>query len=291
MQQWRALGPEAVPILAQALGTGASPIERWYFNHWFSLPRAVRKRLGVPRTTVTIRRNAPAVLDGLTCDISGAAPALGRALRDEESDVRVAVAVCLKNSMPRLGQGRLGLLPGLLQAMQDTNHLVRENATRCLGYYPQQSAIVCPVLEKAFGDNTQYNRYLAVQSLKRLNLEQAGRGDAEPALIRGLTNDDLIVCVNAALVLSDIKRDPKREVPEITKMLNDDPPAKQRMAAIALGKYGPQAYSAVPALQHAFETGEPGVRAAASNALVEIDPQKVARASAGTNEPFSAAKP
>ena len=291
IEQWRALGPEAVPILARALETGASPIERWYFNHWFGFPRFVKKRLSVPRTTVTIRRNAAAVLGGLTCGISGAGPALGRALHDDDPDVRVFVAVCLKNALPRLGESKMSILSAALQAMRDTNHFVRENITQCLGNYEEQSRIVCPVLESAFNDPVQNNRYLAVQSLKQLNQAEAGKGAAEAILIRSLTNDDLIVCVNAALALSATKGDPQREVPEINKMLNDDRPGKQRMAAAALGKYGSQALSAIPALRHAFETGEPRVREAASNALIEIDPQTAAREFASPNELGSAAKP
>jgi HEAT repeat protein len=291
MQQWRALGAEAVPMLARALGTGTSPIERWYFNHWFKLPEAVKKRLAVPRITVTIRRNASAVLGGLTCDISKAAPALGRALHDEDEYVRVDAAICLNSALPKLGQDKSRILPDLLQAMQDTNHLVRENATQCLRNYEEQSRTVGPVLEKALGDPEEHNRYIAVQALKRLDQEEAGKGGAESILIRSLTNDDLIVCVNAALVLSEMKWNPGREVLEITKMLNDDRPGKQRMVAMALGKYGPEASSAIPALKHAFETGEPRVREAASNALVEIEPRAAAREFASPNEPVPIAKP
>ena len=291
MQQWRALGPEAVPILARALGQGTSPLWKWYQRNWFKFPAALKKRLKFPQDQAGIRRNAPLVLSGLNCDISAAAPALGRALHDEDQDVRVNAAVCLKDLLPKLGPNKTGIVPELMEAMQDTNQLVRENVTQCLGNCPEQSRIVAPVLVRAFDDPVQFNRYLAVQSLKRMNLAEACKGGVGPMLVRSLQNDDLIVCLNAANMLSDMKCDPAKEVPVFTGMLSDYRPVRQHLAAVALGKYGPQASSAIPVLRHALETGEPRVRAAASNALDEIDPQTAAGKSARHEEPAFTARP
>jgi HEAT repeat protein len=291
MQQWRALGAEAVPILARALERGTSPLGKWYQSAWYKFPVALKKRVARPVDPIFIHRNASLVLAGLNCDISAAAPALGRALHDDDESVRVNAAICLKELLPRLGPNKSSIVPDLVQAMQDTNHVVRENVTICLGNCPEQSRIVAPSLARGFDDSVQMNRYLAVQSLKRMNLEQVDKGDLGPMLIHSLQNNDFIVCLNAANILGDMKWDPALEVPAFTEMLGDYRSARQRIAAVALGKYGPQASSAIPALQRAFETGEPRVRTAASDALVEINPRPAARVLAGTNEPVSAAKP
>lgn len=291
LQEWQSLGPEAVPMLVRALGKGTSPLRKWYQASWYKLPRPVKMRLGMPQDPVPIRRNALFVLDRLTCDISPAAPALARALHDDDQDVRNNAALCLKDLLPKMGAGKARLVPALVDAMQDTNHLVRENVTQCLGSCPEQSAVIAPALVRAFDDSVQFNRYLAVQSLKRMDLEQADKRSLEPMLLRSLGNGDLVVCLNAAAILSREKWDPPKEVAAFTEMLNDYLPAKQHLAAVALGKYGPQAVPAVPALRRAFETGEPRVRDAARNSIVEIDPQAAAKMFTPGNAPVSAATP
>jgi HEAT repeat protein len=291
MQQWRALGPEAIPILARALGHGTSPLGRWYQRNWYQLPMAMRNRLEKPWNLLAIRQNTLLVLAGLNCDITAAAPALGDALKDENQDLRVRAATLLKEKWPDLGLQKAGIVPELVQALQDTNQFVREKVTQCLGNCQEQSRMVAPALVRAFDDPVQFNRYLAVQSLKRMNLVEAGNGGVEPLLVRSLQNGDLNVCLNAATMLGDMKWDPAREISAFTEMLGDYRAVRQRLAAVALGKYGPQASSAVPALQHAFETGEPRVREAASNALVEIDPQTAAKEFASPGKLGSAAKP
>jgi HEAT repeat protein len=277
MQQWQALGPEAVPMLARALGQGTSPVLRWYRNFRSRMPISLQRHLPRSADTVGIRRSAPLVLAALNCDISAAAKALGRALDDEDSHVRVNASICLKESMPKLGTDKARVVPYLVQAMQDPNNLVRENITQCLGNCPEQSRIVGPALVRGFDDPVQLNRYLAIISLKRMNLDEAAQGGAEPMLVRCLTNSDLEVSLNAAVMLSQLKYDPAREVPAFTELLADQRPGRPRVAAMALGRYGPLASPAIPALQHAFETGDPRLRVAASNALAQIDPQAAAK--------------
>ncbi len=291
MRQWRALGLEAVPILSDALEYGTSPLEKWKETNWYKLPAGVRKQLEKPWEQIGIRRNALLVLAGLNCDISAAAPVLGGALHDQDQQVRVKAAICLKDLTPILGPQKAAILPDLVAATQDTNQIVRENVIKCLGNFQEQSRIAGPALVRAFDDPVQFNRFLALQSLKRIDLQKASKGGMEPPLIHSLQNDDLSVCLYAATILGDMKWDPAREVPAFTEMLGDYRPVRQRLAALALGKYGPQAASAVPALKHAYETGEPRVRDAASNALVKIDLETAAKEFANTNEPVSVAKP
>src|SRR5580704_13870879 len=57
MQQWQALGPEAVPMLARALGQGTSPVLRWYRNFRSRMPISLQRHLPRSADTVGIRRS------------------------------------------------------------------------------------------------------------------------------------------------------------------------------------------------------------------------------------------
>jgi HEAT repeat protein len=271
IDQWRGLGPDAVPILISALRQGENPAQRWYRDHWYGFPKWLRKHTSFPQDPVNIRMNAAQVLGSLTVDISAAAPALGRALQDENPGVRVNASLVLKSLVPKLNpDAKARLVPDLLVAIQDPDQNVRGNVVQCLGDCPEESRIITPALAKACDDQLQMNRYLAVQSLKKMDLAEAARGDAAPALMHCLVNGDLVVCMTAAQILSAMKCDPKKEVAAFTEMLGDYRPARQRLAAVTLGKYGAEAVSAVSSLQRVAETGEPRVREAASNTLVQI---------------------
>jgi non-SMC mitotic condensation complex subunit 1 len=273
IEQWRSLGPQAVPLLVRALRTGDSPEERWYRDHWYNLPTSLKKHLAFPQDPASIRINAALVLGCLTVDISDAAPALGRALRDEKPDVRVNASLVLKGLVPKLAPAaKAQLVPDLLAALKDQNYLVRQNMIQCLGECPEESRLITPELARACDDTVQVNSYLATRSLKKMDPVEAAKGDAPTALMHCLVSSDTQVCMIAAEMLSTMKCDPRREVAAFTEMLGDYRPARQRIGAVALGKYGAEAVSAVPALQRALEMGEPRVRAAASNSLQQIQP-------------------
>jgi hypothetical protein len=282
--QWPTLGPEAVPILARALGVGTGPASGAYRRLWFRFPLWLKRRLAMPRNPVAIRRNAPVVLAALPGDIGAAVPALGRALHDEDDDVRINTAICLKERLTGLGPAKERVLPDLFQAMEDTNNLVRENVTQCLGCYPEDARTVAPVLAQALDDPVPLNRYLAAVLLRRMDSGEAAKGGTARVLLHCLWNSDLSVRITAAAKLAEMKSDPGNEVPELARMLNDSRPAIQRAAARALGNYGRDAASAVPMLRRAMANGEPQVRDAASNALAKIGaPIEVGAIAAGTN--------
>jgi non-SMC mitotic condensation complex subunit 1 len=271
IEQWRGLGPTAVPILIEALGKGDNQAERWYRDHWYSFPKWLKKRTAFPQDPVNIRMNAALVLGCLTVDISNAAPALARALHDQNAGVRVNASLVLKSLAPKLTPAaKAQLVPDLLAGLQDIDYNVRGNIIQCLGDCPEESRIIAPALAKACDDMVQINRYLAAMLLRKMDPAEAAKGDAAPALMHCLGSSDLQVCMAAAELLSKMKCDPRREVAAFTEMLGDYRPPRQRIGAVALEKYGAQAASAVPALQHTLETGEPRVREAASNALEVI---------------------
>jgi hypothetical protein len=67
-------------------------------------------------------------------------------------------------------------------------------------------------------------------------------------------------------------------VPALTDELKDPLPFLRQLAALALGRSGPQAQSAVPALTEMLKDENRSCREAAAEALRRIDPEAAARA-------------
>lgn len=68
-----------------------------------------------------------------------------------------------------------------------------------------------------------------------------------------------------------VERDPQA-IPALTKRLQDEVPLLRQMAAIALGRFGPEARSAAPALTEMLDDPDPSCRRVAAENLKRIDP-------------------
>ena len=285
MKEWQELGPEAVPILIHALERRNGPIQRTYGKIWERLPRATRMRLGMPVAWERVRSNAALTLGLLGVDIRRAAPSLGRALRDENQDVRLNAARCLFNLMPALGPEKESLLPDVIVALGDTNLLVREQAAIFLGYFTNQSRIAAPALARALGDPQASVRLRVIFSLNRMNLDGLAGTELTPLLVRNLSSPEAFVRVVAAEKLGEMKSDPNTVVPVLTGMLDNGLQVDRFAAARALGMYGSQARPAIPELTKVFgETNEARTQNAVSNALIQIAPDTAAKLFAAHGE-------
>ena len=67
------------------------------------------------------------------------------------------------------------LLPEFIRLMQDDNWGVRNNAVIALRYYPEQAAVVVPVLVKALRDPAPEVRRLAAAALRKNDPEAAAK--------------------------------------------------------------------------------------------------------------------
>lgn len=78
--------------------------------------------------------------------------------------------------------------------------------------------------------------------------------------------------------LGDIHADPDLVVPVMIEYLTHRWPLARRLASQGLGAFGAEAKEAVPAVVELLNDPDEGVRRAAGNALLQIDPEAAARA-------------
>jgi HEAT repeat protein len=96
-----------------------------------------------------------------------------------------------------------------------------------------------------------------------------------PVLVNSLQDPDANVRSFAAMSLGLFAREPATVVPALTRLLADQ--FARGEAAYALGKFGPKAQSAVPALLEGLKKERQGV-GEIRNALKAIDPAAAAKA-------------
>ena len=94
----------------------------------------------------------------------------------------------------------------------------------------------------------------------------------QPALIRALSDVDLLVARDAARALGALGRRAGPSVPQLVKALSHEDPLVRLYVAEALASIGPNAAAATPDLSKALHDPNPGVRWAAGEALAAIGP-------------------
>jgi HEAT repeat protein len=97
---------------------------------------------------------------------------------------------------------------------------------------------------------------------------------AVPALVRLLEDDDSGVRVNAAAALWQIARDP-RGIDALEEAIRQGTYTEPYKAAVALGRLGPDAETAVPVLIAALGHADEDVRRASARALGQIGPAAI----------------
>jgi NADPH-dependent curcumin reductase CurA len=156
--------------------------------------------------------------------------------------------------------------------MNDSSHVWRaERAASSLGCIGQDSL---PTLLAALTNEASPIGYQAGRAIGRMGT------NARPALpsLVGLLTITNRSAAFAAEILGDLKAGPELVVPALTKCLRDSVnPLARYSSARALGQFGGEARSAVPALLHAVNDPIAAVRREASNALQQIDPKALGR--------------
>ena len=155
----------------------------------------------------------------------------------------------------------------LIQALSDRDGNVRGEAARALGVIAPDAQGAIQILIRNLQDTHPEARAGAAAALGRFG--PAAR-DALPALIVLLNESGMRHFSIPALL--EIGPD-RRAVPGLVEALGDETGAYRACAAMALGKIGPEAKEAVPALTR-IAAGDPdvGVRQRAAEALGQICP-------------------
>jgi len=171
-----------------------------------------------------------------------------------------------------LGPAAREAIPALIRGVGHTNLDMRAKALETLGQIQSEPRLVLPVLVSSLSDPNPNVRFSAVRAI-------ADFGDQAkpivPALVRSLEDPDLNTRVITISTLANLQTDPDSVVPALTRTLNEDPDKFVRTdAAMAIGDFGEQAKSAIPALVNARKS-QAADGQAITRALRKIDPQSM----------------
>jgi hypothetical protein len=187
-RQWREFGPDGVRVLVRGLEGADRPADQVYRHLYRSmmsfLPGSWIRLLPAPRMDLTrgTRMTVADVLSRMGRDAMLAAPAMTRALKDEDPAVRqIAITFFTAGEDDNAplnhmdAETKKDLLKIFILFMQDSHEGVRNNTVVALRYYPEQAQTVDPVLIKALQDPSPQIRRLAADALKRIDPAAAAK--------------------------------------------------------------------------------------------------------------------
>jgi HEAT repeat protein len=196
---------------------------------------------------------------------ASAVPSLNKALQDHREYVRKNAV----GGLVKLGASTEGVLVGLGRAIRDGDRAVRSSAADALVRAGKNGV---EPLAKALEDPDEEVRLTSVRALRRLKSDAVG---ALTQLGKTLKDGNTNVCGEAAEVLAGLGKPAVALLIEGLKHdggVQHDNAHTHICAAKALGKIGPDAKEAVPALQNALKDSNIIVRHEAVTALGNIGP-------------------
>jgi HEAT repeat protein len=243
-----------------------------------------------------VRDTAAYALTRLVPAFPSALPSVIRAEADLLGDADEEVQAEATAALIAVGPGSDTTVPTMIGVLaRDPNASARVHAAQVLGALGQLSRAAIPTVIGALSDSNASVRLVAVNALGRIGLpvdqlrvvarastdrDAAVRAAAVEALIalhapagtlraigeRAAQDPDAVVRVEAAYALAS-SGSPARVVPRLVAALDDADPSVRTAAATVLGRLGPEASSAMVALQRAATDSDREVRAVATQSL------------------------
>lgn len=227
--------------------------------------------------------------------------------KEVSTDERLAAAVALLKSENRddrvracaniaaFGEGAASAVPGLIQALKDSDAVVRAYAARALGQVGRAVRAAAEPLERAFEDPNRYVRREALRAFvilgpkgrRTVDLIIAAMNDVDPLVVATATNkltelgprllpqviellEDDRTAYCACLILQGLDQAGVAAVPALIKLLDHQLVELRLESASALRAIGPAAADAVAALSGRLDDSERMVQLAAVLALGTI---------------------
>ena len=277
LEQWRALGPDGLQLLARTLDKGRS-YRKAYRSLMPRLSGLLNARLHPllpkPEDSHSTRMCIMSLLSQFGKDAKPVEPAIARALSDDDSGVRQIAIGCYEDLLGVITEReKLARLPEFIRAMQDAEWSIRNNAVVALRFYPEQAQVVVPVLIKALQDPQIDVRILAAEALAHIDLAAAIRSGAVPIAIQILRDPNDQVAYQAADLLGKMGKEPGLAVPALIEAMHGTNRLVSTSAARALGKFPGQADLVIPVLLEALQQTNGIIsRWALTNALKEVEP-------------------
>jgi HEAT repeat protein len=206
-------------------------------------------------------------LDALTKLGKPAVPRLIDALKIEKCRAGVLYV------LGRIGPDAVAAVPQIIPLVEDKNERVAKEAILTLAAIGPGAKEAVPALIKALEQSENPNGPAAAFALGKIGPDAAS---AEEALVKQVDGKDKALALASAWALVTVKpaseETAKKLVPMLVASLSDATPLVRQGAADALGKLGPAAKEAVPALKNVAKMdADREVRATAIKALKAID--------------------
>jgi hypothetical protein len=270
LEAFRKMGTNAEPVLVAAMAARESPLARLFRRAYPRLPAMIRLRVNPPRSLMILQSAAMFVV--VNTDLSGIVPKLLPLLEDPDSQRRSTVIAAVGGKISPQDAPQVGLL---LLAAADPDSGVRAGALHCLRRIGRAAASASePVVSKLCRDGDANVRTIAAWTLWSItgqtNVAVSVLEDALGATIKA--NDARNSHWSACYLLEMGVREPLLTTTFINTLTNGHCGPGERMSACScLGKIGPPATTALPALRLAMQDREAEVRRRAKLAIEQID--------------------
>ena len=204
--------------------------------------------------------------------VLGRLPAVAALLGSPDSDLQTRSEAI--HYMENLEEDAAPALDAIIQRLADPNRFIRWAAARTVGYLPPEKAVLAvPALAHLIGDTDLEVRMAAAAVLEGFGPRAR---DALPALKHAILHGDADFRVAVIYTVSSIGPAAAPAIPELIQALSTEQspdPRVRRAAADVLGKFGPLARAALPALRQLVGDDDPEVRIKASDAILSILPE------------------
>jgi HEAT repeat protein len=167
-------------------------------------------------------------------------------------------------------------IPALIEALEDTEPLVRRNASRSLGKIRMKASQVIPVLAKLTKDSNVGVRASAIAAIRDYCWEEGQNREvaksAAQCLIEKLKDPDPESRCLAAEALRLMGAKSTDLIRTLCEKLVDPEYQVRGVAAAALGDIGPDAKSCLPSLIESYRLTPLPEKAQIGEAILRIDP-------------------
>ncbi len=273
-QNVKAMGTNAVPLLIEILGYETTQADQWYEKAYAKAPASIRSRMSKPEALEKLRSQASVLLLNMP-ETHLYLTDLFVLLKDPRVEVRQRAASLIPHSIRNYGQHLDdSLMLECLPSLRDSDTMVRRYMVHAFiarwAVLPRAKA----ALEALLTDPVEAVRLEAATVL----LQPDGNNQAALQALKSLFASTNAVTRQWAAarylnVGSPAGRLEDEMVPIFISTLSGSDKDQLKSACLCLGRFGPRAKAAVPALMKHLQSQDPELQKTASEALEKIAPE------------------